>query len=334
MKQYDNVLLVTGGAGFIGSAFLRMLVPKYPNWYFINLDALTYAGDLKKVESVQDYENYVFVHGNICDRPLVESLFEKYKVNILVNFAAESHVDNSIRDAESFIETNIKGTYILLDVAKEKWGYNGTAKSDNNYQFLQISTDEVYGSLRLNDSPWTEESNLAPNSPYSASKASAELLARSYFRTFNLPTIITRSSNNFGPFQNTEKFIPTIIQSILSNQDIPLYGQGLNVRDWIYVDDNVSALETILNKGQSGETYNIGGDNEVSNLQLVHLLLSITKSNSKIKRVQDRLGHDFRYSLNSYKLQSLGFINQNNFIYNLNQTIDFYLRLNNEHNIK
>ena len=324
MKQYENVLLVTGGAGFIGSAFLRMLVPKYSNWYFINLDALTYAGDLRKVESIQDYENYVFFHGNICDRTLVEGLFDKYKINIVVNFAAESHVDNSIKDADSFIETNIKGTYILLDAAKDKWGYNGTNKSYENYRFLQISTDEVYGSLGANDEPWTEESILSPNSPYSASKAAAELLARSYFKTFGLPIIFSRSSNNFGPYQNEEKFIPTIIRSILFNRDIPVYGQGLNIRDWIYVEDNIIALELILTKGRIGEIYNIGGDNEVSNLDLANSLINITNSTSRIKYVNDRLGHDFRYSIDSRKIRELDWKLVKEFNQQLIETVEFY----------
>ena len=335
MKQYENVVLVTGGAGFIGSAFLRMLVPKYSTWYFINLDALTYAGDLNKVESIADYENYVFVYGSICDRLLVESLFEKYRVNIVVNFAAESHVDNSIKDAKSFIETNIKGTQVLLDVAKNNWVINETKKHQSHNKFLQISTDEVYGSLTLEDDPMTEDANFAPNNPYSASKASAELLARSYYKTFGLPIIITRSSNNFGPFQNSEKFIPTIIRSALLNQDIPIYGKGDNIRDWIYVYENIEAINLILIDGIIGEIYNIGCGNEKTNLDIALLILKlIPNSKSRINNTHDRLGHDFRYALNINKLSNIGFKNKGKFINELAQTIEFYRKLTNEYNTK
>lgn len=325
MKNYDNVLLVTGGAGFIGSAFLRMLVPKYPSWYFINLDALTYAGDLKKVQNVESSENYTFVHGNICDRNLVVSLFKKYKINIVVNFAAESHVDNSIKDAESFVETNIKGTYVLLDVAKNEWVFHDSNQSYSYYRFLQVSTDEVYGSLFIDEDSWTELSPIQPNSPYASSKAASELLVRSYHKTHKLPILITRSSNNFGPFQNNEKLLPTIINAAKKNKTIPIYGNGKNVRDWIYVDDNVSAIELVLTLGLVGEIYNIGGDNEISNIEFANTILSLIPfSNSKIKFVKDRPGHDFRYSVDSSKLKKLGFKSQKGFLDKLNQTINFY----------
>lgn len=334
MKQYENVVLVTGGAGFIGSAFLRMLVPKYPNWLFINLDALTYAGDLKKVQTIQDYTNYVFVHGNICNREIVEDLFEKYAIDIVVNFAAESHVDNSIKDAESFVQTNIKGTYILLDVAKIKWGYDGSSKLNSNARFIQISTDEVYGSLHLDEDSWTEKAPIQPNSPYAASKAASELLARSYFKTYGLPIIVTRSSNNFGPYQNNEKLIPTVINSVINDKPIPIYGNGENIRDWIYVDQNVEAILNVIQKGMIGETYNIGGNNERSNLEIAEQIISIIpESKSKIQLVKDRLGHDFRYSIDSSKLQSLGTKVEVDFDYYLKQTIDFYLRYGNEYHI-
>lgn len=327
-----KVVLVTGGAGFIGSAFLRMLVPKYPNWLFINLDALTYAGDLKKVESVKDYENYLFVHGNICNRELVEDLFEKYAIDIVVNFAAESHVDNSIKDAESFVQTNIKGTYILLDVAKNKWGYDGSSKLNSNARFIQISTDEVYGSLNLDEGSWTEKALIQPNSPYAASKAASELLARSYFKTYGLPILITRSSNNFGPYQNNEKLIPTVINSVINDKPIPIYGNGENIRDWIYVDQNVEAILNVIQKGIIGETYNIGGNNERSNLDIVNQIISIIpESKSKIQLVKDRLGHDFRYSIDSSKLQSIGTRVEVDFDRYLKQTINFYLGISHEY---
>lgn len=332
MKQYENVVLVTGGAGFIGSAFLRMLVPKYPNWLFINLDALTYAGDLKKVQTIQDYTNYVFVHGNICNRELVEDLFEKYAIDIVVNFAAESHVDNSIKDAESFVQTNIKGTYILLDVAKNKWGYDESSKLNSNARFIQISTDEVYGSLNLDEDSWTEKAPIQPNSPYAASKAASELLARSYFKTYGLPILITRSSNNFGPYQNNEKLIPTAINSVINDKPIPIYGNGSNIRDWIYVDQNVEAILNVIQKGIIGETYNIGGNNERSNLDIVNQILSIIpESKSKIQLVKDRLGHDFRYSIDSSKLQSMGTKVEVDFDRYLKQTINFYLGISHEY---
>jgi dTDP-glucose 4,6-dehydratase len=245
--DYKNIVLVTGGAGFIGSAFLRILVPKHPDWFFINLDALTYAGDLKKVESISESANYTFVHGNICDRTLVEKLFDEYKINWVVNFAAESHVDNSIKDSTAFIQTNVAGTHVLLDVAKQAWGLDGLSKPDNKYRFLQISTDEVYGSLGPSDKSWVEDDPLLPNSPYAASKAAAELICRSYFKTYQMPILTTRSSNNFGPFQNEEKFIPTIILALVHERDIPIYGNGSNVRDWIYVEDNIEYLLVILN---------------------------------------------------------------------------------------
>ena len=327
-----RVVLVTGGAGFIGSAFLRMLVPKYPNWLFINLDALTYAGDLKKVQTVQDYTNYVFVHGNICNRELVEDLFEKYSFDIVVNFAAESHVDNSIKDAESFVQTNIKGTYILLDVAKNKWGYDGSSELNSNARFIQISTDEVYGSLNLDEDSWTEKSPIQPNSPYAASKAASELLARSYFKTYGVPILITRSSNNFGPYQNNEKLIPTVINSVINDKPIPIYGNGENIRDWIYVDQNVEAILTVIQKGIVGETYNIGGNNERSNLDIVKQIISIIpESKSKIQLVKDRLGHDFRYSIDSSKLQSIGTKVEVDFDLCLKQTINFYLGISHEY---
>jgi dTDP-glucose 4,6-dehydratase len=305
--DYKNIVLVTGGAGFIGSAFLRILVPKHPDWFFINLDALTYAGDLKKVESISESTNYTFVHGNICDRKLVEKLFEEYPINWVVNFAAESHVDNSIKDSTAFIQTNIAGTHVLLDVAKQAWELDGLTKPNNKYRFLQISTDEVYGSLGLSDKSWIEEDPLLPNSPYAASKASAELLCMSFFKTYNFPVIITRSSNNYGPYQNKEKLIPKVVLNSIKNCSIPIYGKGENIRNWIYVVDNCDAIAIVLNKGQIGETYNIGGDIELSNNNIIDEILIMQNKPSKLKKyVEDRLGHDLRYSLDSHKIKGLG----------------------------
>jgi dTDP-glucose 4,6-dehydratase len=255
----------------------------------------------------------------------VDKLFEEYPINWVVNFAAESHVDNSIKDSTVFIQTNIAGTHVLLDVAKLAWGLDGLTKPDNKYRFLQISTDEVYGSLGPNDKSWVEDEPLLPNSPYAASKAASELLCRSYFKTYGLPVIISRSSNNFGPHQNLEKLIPTAIMAAILNEPIPIYGNGKNVRDWIYVYDNVNAIEIIILFGTPGEIYNIGGINEYSNIDLALTLLNhISDSKSKISYVQDRLGHDFRYAVNSSKLSKLGFAPNGDFLSNLKQTIDYY----------
>jgi dTDP-glucose 4,6-dehydratase len=332
LMAYKNTVLVTGGAGFIGSAFLRILVPKHPDWFFINLDALTYAGDLKKVEAISESPNYNFVHGNICDRILIEKLFEEYPINWVVNFAAESHVDNSIKDASSFVETNIKGTYNLLDVSKTKWGYDGNSKSNSNFLFLQISTDEVYGSLRLGEKKWTEKSLISPNSPYSASKAAADVLVRSYFKTYGVPTIITRSSNNYGPHQNNEKFFPTLLRAIISNKEIPVYGEGKNIRDWIFVEDNVMAIEKVMKYGVVGEIYNIGGELELSNIELTKKVISILNSPTTVKFVADRLGHDFRYAVDSSKLKQLGWGVITEFTYGVKLTYDFYLNQVNVNN--
>ena len=326
--DYKNTVLVTGGAGFIGSAFLRILVPKHPDWFFINLDALTYAGDLKKVEAISESPNYTFVHGNICDRSLVEKLFEEYPINWVVNFAAESHVDNSIKDSTAFIQSNVAGTHALLDVAKKAWGLDGLTKPDNKYRFLQISTDEVYGSLGPSDKSWVEDDPLLPNSPYAASKAAAELICRSYFKTYQLPIIITRSSNNFGPFQNEEKFIPTIVLALINRRDIPIYGNGSNVRDWIYVEDNIANLELILNYGKVGESYNIGGENELSNLNLALFIIDrFGKNTSELKRVDDRLGHDFRYSVDQTKIKSFHSVELTPFVISIDKTIKHYKKV-------
>jgi dTDP-glucose 4,6-dehydratase len=304
MKEYDKVVLVTGGAGFIGSCFLRMYVNTYSNWYFINLDALTYAGNLNNVELIQDSDNYVFVKGNICDSHLIESLFEKYPINTVLNFAAESHVDNSIVSPTEFLVTNIIGTQVLMEVAKKFWSERN---SFDDSRFIQISTDEVYGSLKSDSLSSLESDILLPNSPYSASKASAELVCRSYFTTYNFPVIVTRSSNNFGPYQNKEKLIPKTITNALNGLTIPLYGDGNNIRDWIYVEDNCSAILHVILKGLVGEIYNIASHNEISNIRIVKMIInSLNQNLNIIKFVTDRLGHDFRYSLNTHKISNLG----------------------------
>lgn len=321
-KSYHKTILVTGGAGFIGSAFLRLYVPKFPNWHFLNLDVLTYAGDLSKVISIENYENYDFIHGDICNRKIIEELFDRYAIDYVINFAAESHVDNSIDSAHQFLMTNIIGTHILLDVSKAYWSRNSLLEES---RFIQISTDEVYGSLEFNDNSSVEEDRLLPNSPYSASKASAELVARSYFITFGLPVIVTRSSNNYGPFQNSEKLIPKIIRNALMNEKIPIYGNGSNIRDWIYVDDNCDAIFNVLMKGEIGETYNIGGGYEVSNNEIVELILNKLRKPISLKEyVVDRPGHDVRYSISNHKVRHLGWEISTTINSGINNTISHY----------
>jgi len=288
-------ILVTGGAGFIGANFIHYLRREHPDWPIVNLDKLTYAGNLESLADIQDDPHYTFVHGDVADRELVNSLFEQEKFDLAAHLAAESHVDRSILDASPFIETNVKGTQVLLEAAKQY----GVQK------FLQVSTDEVYGSLGANDPAFTEESPLKPNSPYSASKASADLLARAYFVTYGVPVVITRCSNNYGPCQHPEKFLPTIILNALADRPIPVYGDGLNVRDWIHVEDHCRALDLALQQGEPGQVYNIGANNEHSNLDIVRAILKIMgKPETLITFVQDRPGHDRRYAINPAKAQA------------------------------
>ncbi|AOQ23308.1 dTDP-glucose 4,6-dehydratase 2 [Moorella thermoacetica] len=288
-------LLVTGGAGFIGSNFIRHLLKEHPDWYIVNLDKLTYAGNLENLKDVEDNPRYRFVRGDIADRELVDHLFREEKFDLVANLAAESHVDRSILDPAPFLETNVKGTQVLLEAARQ----HGIRK------FLQVSTDEVYGSLGPDDPPFTEESPIQPNSPYSASKAAADLLCRAYFRTYGVPVVITRCSNNYGPYQHPEKFIPTIILNALADKPIPVYGDGQNVRDWIHVEDHCRALDLVLQKGQAGEVYNIGAKNEHTNLDIVKTILRLmNKPESLITFVKDRPGHDRRYAIEPSKIEA------------------------------
>ena len=307
-------LLVTGGAGFIGSCFIRYMLNKYPGYKILNLDALTYAGNLENLDDVKDNPNYDFVKGNICNTELVSMIMDN--VDVVVNFAAESHVDRSIRGPEIFVETNIKGTLNLLQCAKQS----------NVQRYIQISTDEVYGSLGKTGY-FTEDTPLSPNSPYSASKAGADLLVRSYYETYGMPVIITRCSNNYGPYQYPEKLIPLFIAQLLKGEKVPVYGDGLNVRDWLYVYDHCSAIDTVLHNGKVGEVYNIGGNNEKSNLEITRLILkALDKSEDYIQYVKDRLGHDKRYAICSDKIQTeLGWHPSVTFEEGLNHTIDWYL---------
>lgn len=307
-------LLVTGGAGFIGSCFVRHILNKYPDYKVINLDILTYAGNLENLNDVKNNPNYSFVHGNICDKKLVRDLISQ--VDFVINFAAESHVDRSITGPEIFIETNVQGTLNLLQACKEI----GIEK------YLQVSTDEVYGTLGKTGY-FHETTPIAPNSPYSASKASADLLVRAYFETYKLPVLITRCSNNYGPYQYPEKLIPFFISQLLKGEKVPVYGDGLNVRDWLYVYDHCEAIDVVLHKGQIGEVYNIGGHNEKTNMEITKIILSaMGKDESSIKYVEDRLGHDKRYAIDNEKIQTqLGWQPSLTFEEGIKLTISWYL---------
>ncbi|HCC85356.1 MAG TPA: dTDP-glucose 4,6-dehydratase [Porphyromonadaceae bacterium] len=309
-------LLVTGGAGFIGSNFIRHILREHPEWQVVNLDKLTYAGNLANLKDVEGNPRYRFVRGDIADRELVEKLFQEEKFDVVVNFAAESHVDRSILDSSPFIETNVKGTQVLLEAAREF----------EIKKFVQISTDEVYGSLGPDDPPWTEESPLLPNSPYSASKAAADLLCRAYHRTYGLPVVITRSSNNYGPYQFPEKLIPLMITNAMEDKPLPVYGDGQNIRDWLFVEDNCRAIALVVEKGKPGEIYNIGGGEEKRNIDVVKAILQLLgKPESLITFVKDRPGHDRRYDLNTGKmLRELGWQPMVSFEEGLTQTVKWY----------
>ena len=307
-------ILVTGGAGFIGSCFIRNELKKHPDYKIINLDALTYCGNIENLKDIENNPNYKFIHGNICDKSLVREIIKE--VDCVINFAAESHVDNSIKTPEIFVETNVGGTLNMLQACKEL----------GIERFLQVSTDEVYGTLGK-DGYFYETTPLAPNSPYSASKASADLLARAYHETFKLPVLNTRCSNNYGPYQYPEKLIPYFISKLLKNEKVPVYGDGLNVRDWLYVYDHCEAIDTVLHKGKIGEIYNIGGHNEKTNLEITHLILeAMGKDETSIEYVQDRLGHDRRYAISNDKITSeLGWEPSITFEEGIKLTINWYL---------
>ncbi|WII37164.1 dTDP-glucose 4,6-dehydratase [Paenibacillus thiaminolyticus] len=308
-------LLVTGGAGFIGSNFIMYMLKQHPKYKIINVDALTYAGNLENLSEIQDNPNYCFVKADIADSQAMEKLFSE-GVGVVVNFAAESHVDRSILDPEIFVKTNVLGTQVLLDAAKK----HGVTK------FVQVSTDEVYGSLG-ETGLFTETTPLTPNSPYSASKAGGDLLVRSYYETFGLPVNITRCSNNYGPYQFPEKLIPLMIANALNDKQLPIYGDGLNIRDWLYVDDHCSAIDLVIHKGRDGEVYNIGGNNERTNIHIVRTILEqLGKPDSLIKYVEDRLGHDRRYGIDATKITAeLGWKPKHTFETGIKETIEWYL---------
>ncbi|TKH46148.1 dTDP-glucose 4,6-dehydratase [Paenibacillus terrae] len=308
-------LLVTGGAGFIGSNFVLYMLKQHPDYEIVNIDALTYAGNLENLKSIETHPKHTFVKADITDAQAIDQLMQQ-GIDVVVNFAAESHVDRSILEPEVFVKTNVLGTQVLLDAAKK---YNVT-------KFVQVSTDEVYGSLG-ETGLFTEETPLQPNSPYSASKAGGDLLVRAYHETFGLPVNITRCSNNYGPYQFPEKLIPLMISRALSDQQLPVYGDGLNIRDWLYVEDHCSAIDLVIHQGKLGEVYNIGGNNERTNVHIVKTVLEeLGKPESLISYVQDRPGHDRRYGIDPTKtMNELGWKPKHSFETGIKETIRWYL---------
>ncbi len=326
-----KTVLVTGGAGFIGSNFVKYMLNKYNDYRVINLDLLTYAGNLDNLKDIEDDPNYIFVKGDITDRNLVKRLFEQNTFDYVVNFAAESHVDRSIEDPEIFVKTNIMGTQILVDIAKNSWEIGKDEQGYPTYRkgvkYLQVSTDEVYGALGKTGM-FAENTPLAPNSPYSASKASADMIVRSYAETFKLPINITRCSNNYGPYQYPEKLIPLIISNALKDKVLPVYGDGMQIRDWLHVKDHCSAIDTVLHLGKSGEVYNVGGNNEKANIEIIKLIINIlNKSEDLITYVQDRLGHDRRYAIDNTKITTeLSWEPSYTFEKGIEKTIEWYIK--------
>jgi dTDP-glucose 4,6-dehydratase len=322
-------ILVTGGAGFIGSNFVKYMLEKHEDYFIINIDALTYAGNLENLDDISNHKNYKFFKIDITDRNAVNELFEIYDFKYVVNFAAESHVDRSIENPEIFLRTNIIGTQVLLDVAKKHWKlvddkYDKTYK--NGVKFLQVSTDEVYGTLGKKGM-FVETMSVIPNSPYSASKASADLVVRAYHETFNMPVNITRCSNNYGPYQFPEKLIPLMISNCMNNKKLPVYGDGMQIRDWLHVYDHCAAIDTVLHKGIIGEVYNVGGNNEKANIEIVNLIIeTLGKSKDLIEYVKDRPGHDRRYAIDNTKITTqLGWSPSYTFEQGMKETIEWYL---------
>jgi len=341
------ILLVTGGAGFIGSHFIRLVLERRPTWKVINLDKLTYSGNLENLKDVAEREEgrrYFFVEGDVCDAELIEALFAgkhplfhqyenlKFKgasqspLNAIIHFAAESHVDRSIHDASAFYRTNVEGTRLLLESARRHWRVEPSGSSPSPHRFIHVSTDEVYGALNPDDPPFREDDPLRPRSPYAASKAAADLTVLAYHHTHGVPAIITRSGNNYGPYQHPEKFIPLFITNALEDRPLPLYGDGLQVRDWIYVEDHCSALLRVLEQGKVGEIYNIGAREQRTNREVAELITrSMGKSVDLIRRVADRKGHDRRYTLDVTKIQSaLGWRAERSFDQGIEETIRWY----------
>ena len=324
-----KTILVTGGAGFIGSNFVKLMLEKHPEYKIINIDALTYAGNLENLKDIDNNPNYEFIKADIRDRDKIEEVFKNNDITSVVNFAAESHVDRSIEEPEVFLTTNIIGTQVLLDTAKKYWKVNPNDKYCKEYKpgvkFLQVSTDEVYGALG-ETGMFVETMPIMPNSPYSASKASADMIVRAYNETFGMPVNITRCSNNYGPYQFPEKLIPLMINNCLKEKDLPVYGDGMQVRDWLHVSDHCSAIDTVLHKGRDGEVYNIGGNNEKANIEIVKLIIgTLGKSEDLIKYVKDRPGHDRRYAIDNTKITSeLGWEPAYTFEQGMKETIQWY----------
>ncbi|MCY2687803.1 dTDP-glucose 4,6-dehydratase [Salinimicrobium sp. TH3] len=330
-----KTILVTGGAGFIGSNFIPFFLENNPDISIINLDLLTYAGDMENIKEVEDNDRYTFVKGDICDRSLVEELFEKYNINGVIHFAAESHVDNSIKNPGVFVETNVRGTFTLVDVAYKYWMDKPFTHKEEykNSRFLHISTDEVYGTLG-ETGLFTEETPYAPNSPYSASKAGSDMIVRSYHHTYGMNTVITNCSNNYGPKQHDEKLIPTVIRKAISGENIPIYGDGKNVRDWLYVLDHAKGIDLAFRTGNAGEVYNIGGRNERNNNYIAHTICELLDEmnpkaegsyKDQITNVEDRAGHDRRYAIDATKIESqLGWKADENFESGIKKTIAWY----------
>ena len=336
MPQNSKAILVTGGAGFIGSNYIKMLL-ETTDLTVVNLDKLTYAGDLRNLEFAESNPHYHFVEGDICDATLVDSLFSEYGFARVVHFAAESHVDNSISNPDAFVQTNVVGTHRLLQVAFKHWmdAPNKFKSGCENARFLHVSTDEVYGTLGA-EGLFTEQTPYAPNSPYSASKAASDMLVRSYFHTYGFPAVTTNCSNNYGPHQHSEKLIPTIIRSAISGKNIPIYGDGQNIRDWLYVADHCSGVHRALENGRLGETYNIGGKNERNNLYIANYICELLDQKvpredgqsykSQISFVNDRPGHDFRYAIDASKITTeLGWEAQEHFESGMDKPLNWYL---------
>lgn len=328
--MYKRNILITGGAGFIGSHLVRHFVNKYPEYRIVNFDALTYAGDLSNLNDIKDKPNYTFINGDICNKYMVKFVLEMYNIDGIIHLAAESHVDNSIKDPTAFLNTNILGTFNLLQSAKEYWGEDFSGK-----RFHHVSTDEVYGALTKDDDPFTELNRYEPHSPYSASKAASDHLVRAYHDTYKFPITISNCSNNYGPNQYPEKLIPLFIQNILNEKPLPVYGTGENIRDWLYVEDHCKAIDKIFHDGKDGETYNIGGNNERTNIDIIHTLIRMVdaelgreegSSEKLITFVEDRKGHDLRYAIDASKIKNeLGWSPEEKFDSGFKKTVNWYL---------
>ncbi|MDQ6999781.1 MAG: dTDP-glucose 4,6-dehydratase [Mariprofundus sp.] len=331
MTYKPNNILVTGGAGFIGSNYVRFMLSSDPDVHVVNLDLLTYAGSLDNLKDLPDASRHRFVQGDICDRSLIDRLLHEHAIDTIVHFAAESHVDNSISGPEIFVKTNVMGTFTLLEAARQYW-LEGSSLS--SFRFHHISTDEVYGTLEKDDPAFSETTPYAPNSPYSASKAGSDHLVRAYFHTYGLPVTTTNCSNNYGPYQHSEKLIPTIIRNCLNGSPIPVYGDGSNIRDWLYVEDHCSGIDAVIRAGRLGETYNIGGINEWANIDIVKCICKLMDEfrpggnhETLISFVTDRPGHDWRYAIDASRMgEELGWTPTETFETGIRKTVQWYLQ--------